>query len=198
MKTFALIGALFLPLVTVWAAPSDDLRNLTANCLKFADTLIFSLNDTSAKNTSDLVQYIVYEVGASMANLGCDTSGHNVPRLNTTNMTSSAAFDDIYFDYAAGLGELSHAVIARGRVPHQELGLPVMVALQGLASAVYYYGRCLRNGNFISQSATIRTWTAGSDITEAQTAWDDIPSASTPSTNYQRRKRSVRQAVVGN
>jgi hypothetical protein len=55
-------------------------------------------DNDAEQNTSDLVQYIVYEVGASMANLGCDTSGHNVPRLNTTNMTSSAAFDDIYFD----------------------------------------------------------------------------------------------------
>jgi hypothetical protein len=124
MKTSALLNALLLPLATVWAAPSDDLRDLTANCLRFADDLIYSLNDTSAKvwsepchalpclllhvttiadddagqNTSDLVQSIVYEVGASMANLGCDTSGRNVPRLNITNMTSSAAFDDTYFD----------------------------------------------------------------------------------------------------
>jgi hypothetical protein len=49
MKTFALINALFLPLAIAWATPSDDLQNLTVNCLKFADNLIFSLNDTSAK-----------------------------------------------------------------------------------------------------------------------------------------------------
>ncbi|KAF1820721.1 uncharacterized protein K489DRAFT_403312 [Dissoconium aciculare CBS 342.82] len=189
MKTSALqlLSTLALLLATVWAEPSDDLRNLTNSCLNVADSLTLSLNDTSAKNTSDLVQYVMYEVGASMANLGCDTSTQHVPRMNITNTTSVAEFDDTYLDYAASLGELSHAVIARGRIFHQEMNLPVVVALQGLASAVYYYGRCLRNGNFISQGATIRTWTAGSDIVEAQTAWDK-------NLNYPGRRRRARRA----
>jgi hypothetical protein len=44
------------------------------------------------------VQFIVYEVGASMANLGCNTLGQSVPHRNITNMTAPAALDDIYLD----------------------------------------------------------------------------------------------------
>jgi hypothetical protein len=40
----------------------------------------------------------MYEVGASMANLGCDTSTQHVPRMNITNTTSVAEFDDTYLD----------------------------------------------------------------------------------------------------
>jgi hypothetical protein len=107
-----------------------------------------------------------------MANLGCSSS-HSVPRANITiSLTNtSQSVDDAYFEYANSLGELSHGTIARGRIAHQEPNLPVVQQLQSLSSTVYYYGRCLRNGNFISQQATIRSWTANSDLTEAQTAW---------------------------
>ena len=64
------------------------------------------------------------------------------------------------------------ALTSRGKSFHTEFDYPVLQQLQSLSRAVYNYGKCLRNGDYISQSAAVETWHTGSDLIDAETAWD--------------------------
>ena len=56
------------------AAPADDMESLAASCENAATVLNTSLNNTMAMNTSDIVQSIGWQLGASSANLSANVS----------------------------------------------------------------------------------------------------------------------------
>ena len=71
----------------VRSAPADDMQSLSESCENAANVLDSSLNTTMAMNTSGLIQEIMWQVGASTANLQTNVS---------TN--ASSALDLPYFD----------------------------------------------------------------------------------------------------
>lgn len=85
MRPAAALFALCAILTNAHAAPSDDMKQLQTACLNAIDVLNASLNGTMtmvrrhpawpclkltwSKDTSDILQNITYEIGASTANL---------------------------------------------------------------------------------------------------------------------------------
>lgn len=77
------INSLLLPLLPLLlpasanAAPTADLQSLQASISNATSRLNASLNTTAALNTSDTIQAVGYQIGASMANLGCVEVSHS-------------------------------------------------------------------------------------------------------------------------
>ncbi|KAJ9626481.1 hypothetical protein H2203_004113 [Taxawa tesnikishii (nom. ined.)] len=69
------------------------------------------------------------------------------------------------------MDDLAAAFQRRGKLYHSEMNAPVYASLQALATIVSRYGRNFTSNRWISQPATIRTFTAGSSIVNAQAAW---------------------------
>ena len=84
---------------------------------------------------------IVYQVGASTANLGSwNSTSPKVPW--STNMTDTPwIYDSPYSEYLDSMDNFAEAATRRGKVFHDEANQPVYAALQGLATAVHVSGR---------------------------------------------------------
>ncbi|KAK8206887.1 hypothetical protein M8818_004722 [Zalaria obscura] len=92
--------------------------------------------------------------------------------INTMTGVISTALNNLQAaNYADNVDSFAAAVQRRGRLFHSEMNLPVYQALQALATVVQSYGRYLTSNNLIDRGSTIRTFTVGSSIVEAQAAW---------------------------
>ncbi|RMZ05552.1 hypothetical protein D0860_05921 [Hortaea werneckii] len=164
----AVLSALSAALTTARSAPYEDTKQLLAASESAATMLNASLSQTPNLNTSATLQAIGYQIGASTANLNAS----NVLQAEQgREPASDPAMDDVYFDYASSLVTLSEVVIRRGDNPHDEPNWPVYFTLNSLATAVHIYGLRLGSLDLISRSSMIRTITAGSAITRAQSVW---------------------------
>ncbi|KAK5168839.1 uncharacterized protein LTR77_006148 [Saxophila tyrrhenica] len=167
MKLPLCLAAIASSFILAEAAPSDDMENLRTSCENAASVLNASLNSTAAMDTAGLVQNITWQLGASRANLAfMNTTSTTNGTSNTTNSLNSP-----YFDYVHSIYTFSEAVMRRGRIYHLEMNLPVYNSLKGLAIGVQAYGMQLRAAGMISPHATIRTFTAGSSIVDAESVW---------------------------
>ncbi|KAK5138082.1 hypothetical protein LTR08_005880 [Meristemomyces frigidus] len=181
MRTSAALYALCSILTSGLAAPSDDMRQLRTACVSAANVLNASLNGTMTLNTSMIIQEVVWQIGASTANLNGNSTSPS-PEATTNSTNSTLYLDSTYLPYADSLGTLSEACTRRGSIFHQEQNLPVYNTLQSLAIAVHAYGQRLAAAKLISLHSTIRTITAGSDIVNAESFWAN-------NVNYPGRRR---------
>ncbi|KAI6794864.1 hypothetical protein KC360_g5080 [Hortaea werneckii] len=161
----AVLSALSAALTTGRSAPFEDTKQLLAASESAATILNASISQTPNLNTSEMLQAIGYQIGASTANLNASNAEQG------REPASDPAMDDVYFDYASTLVTLSEVVIRRGDSPHDEPNWPVYFTLNSLATAVHIYGLRLGSLDLISRRSMIRTITAGSAITRAQSAW---------------------------
>ncbi|KAI7531657.1 hypothetical protein KC331_g13986 [Hortaea werneckii] len=161
----AVLSALSAALTTARSAPFEDTKQLLAASESAATMLNASINQTPNLNTSEMLQAIGYQIGASTANLNASNAEQG------REPASDPAVDDVYFEYASSLVTLSEVVIRRGDNPHDEPNWPVYFTLNSLATAVHIYGLHLGSLDLISRSSMIRTITAGSAITRAQSVW---------------------------
>ncbi|RMY92892.1 hypothetical protein D0864_05808 [Hortaea werneckii] len=182
----AVLSALSAALTTARSAPFEDTKQLLAASESAATMLNASISQTPNLNTSETLQAIGYQIGASTANLNASnvcrlylrsprsvrSQTHQVLQAEQGREPAShPAMDDVYFDYASSLVTLSEVVIRRGDNPHDKPNWPVYFTLNSLATAVHIYGLRLGSLDLISKSSMIRTITAGSAITRAQSVW---------------------------
>lgn len=152
-------------------APVDDMQSLSQSCENAANVLNASLNNTMALNTSSMIQSIVWQVGASTANLN---------QTSTSNGTSTT-LDATYFSvcpestlfnhnanqsqYIDSVRTLAEATIRRGRIFHQEMNLPVYNALKSLATVVQVCRTCACIRLLTNHANTLNRHTACSSAT---------------------------------
>lgn len=185
---------LSLPLLAfVNATPRDDMINLTASIANVSVAMMLALDEVAAVNTSGLLQRIGYEMGASMANLGC-TEQSPIPSSNATNTTLSTP----YQNYTSSLSALSTTLISLGHnTPDTPSTNPqILLTIQSLTRAIYSYGKCLYTGAYISQANAIETWTVGGEILEAEVAWTPWDMSDRLRGERKRRRESVRVEKV--
>ncbi|CAK4032164.1 Hypothetical predicted protein [Lecanosticta acicola] len=182
-----------LLLVSANATPTADLVNLQTSISSATNQLNVSRNDSAASNAAEMIQAVGYQIGASMANLGCtlESATPSTSFNNSHSQVSQRSVEQSYIDYILSLKSLTTALISRGKLPHTDPDLPVSLQLQSLSRAVYYFGKCLRNGDYISQDAAIETWYAGGYLIDAESAWDSGVE------NGQRKAKRDRKKSVG-
>ncbi|KAI7108544.1 hypothetical protein KC365_g4511 [Hortaea werneckii] len=106
----AVLSALSAALTTGRSVPFEDTKQLLAASESAATMLNASISQTPNLNTSEMLQAIGYQIGASTANLNASNAEQG------REPASDPAMDDVYFNYASSLVTLSE--VLGHRRPH--------------------------------------------------------------------------------
>ncbi|OCL14672.1 hypothetical protein AOQ84DRAFT_384548 [Glonium stellatum] len=189
----ALFSALMLLLSCTLVSATDtgtNFLNLRTIITAAADTIWAPLNATGVSNvtnfgsipaiaqstigTADLIANVTGSILGSKYSLDVNKAAF----INNTTIP----MDGIYTNYLDAIPTLSSALTALGKSWHQELNIPIYLAIEALTESVHGFGSSMLQANLITSNSTIRTIQVANTLSDAQAAWSKI-------LNYPGRRR---------